>query len=456
MSLDISNLKYLIPRKLQTQINIPTNHPMIILAENMSWQGMADVIIEDLYKNKRRSGRKLNIRLHLGAFILQSMNKWTDRTLEDMVKYHGPTMIFCGLKKSSQGLDHSQYTRFRNRISEDTAKKLSTLTIQKAQEHGFTNSDFMDLDSTVQEANICYPSDISMMRKLIQKSEKILDYLIDKGSTKAKVIKDKINFKKIGKNLKGYFFTNRTEKGKEEKKKLFCRIEKEVGATLQATASLLKSVQYYGLPWNLKNDWNDVTVKGPELLKDIRYFIKNQKMKKGKIMSLSREMVTCIRKGKVGKLNEFGRKWFVSKINGNYAFGFSPLADVRLEDANSMGIALEQFNEIFDCSPGSVAGDQGFWSIDNINDCKKFDVKEIGINPRGKKEWLVEESEIERLRNRRASVEGIIGHTKMRGMGKSKMKSDEATFLEGQRSILSLNLSRFTKDLIMKEKRCAS
>jgi hypothetical protein len=36
-------------------------------------------------------------------------------------------------------------------------------------------------------------------------------------------------------------------------------------------------------------------------------------------------------------------------------------------------------------------------------------------------------------------------------MGKSKMKSDEATFLEGQRSFLSMNLSRFTKDLILRE-----
>jgi transposase len=456
MSLDISKLKYLIPNKLQTQINIPNNHPMIVLAKNISWQDMADLVIKDLYRKKKRSGRKLNIRLHLGAFILQSMNKWTDRTLEDMVKYHGPTMIFCGLEKSSQGLDHSQYTRFRNRISEDSAKNLSTLIIQKAKEHGFTNSDFMDLDSTVQEANISYPSDISMMRKLIQKSEKILDYLIDKGSTKAQSIKNKINFKKIGKDLKGYFFTNRTEKGKIEKQNLFARIEKEVHTTLKLTASLSHSVSYYGLSWNLKNDWNDITAKGPKLLKDIRYFIKNQKMKKGKIMSLSRDMVTCIRKGKVGKLNEFGRKWFVGKVYGNYAFGFSPKEDIRLEDANSMGIALKQFKDIFDSAPDSVAGDQGFWSVDNINDCKKFEVKENGINPRGQKEWLVEKSEIERLRNRRASVEGIIGHAKMRGMGKSKMKSDDATLLEGQRSILSLNLSRFTKDLIMNKKRCAS
>lgn len=455
MSLDISGLKYLIPTKLKIEVSIPKLHPMIILAKNVPWEQMVELVVQDLYKSCKRSGRKLNIRLHLGAFVLQAMNKWTDRTLEDMVRYHAPTMIFCGLEKSSQGLDHSQYTRFRNRISEETAKKLSTIIIQKAEAHGFTDSTFMDLDSTVQEANICYPSDISMMRKIAQKSEKLLNHLIEQGSSKAKEIKAKINFRKMGKDIKGYFFTSRGEQGEFEKKNLLKKIESSTDDVIKQISQLSGVISSYGLPWNLKKDWKDITVKGAKLLKDIRYFIKNQKMKKGKILSLSRDMVTCIRKGKVGKLNEFGRKWFVAKIKGNYAFGFSPKDDVRLEDSESLAIGLDQFNDIFNSSPDSVTGDQGFWSGSNIVACLEAEVKEIGIHPRGNLNWLVNDEDIERLKNRRASTEGIIGHAKMRGMGKSKMKSDNATLLEGQRAVLSLNLSRFTKDLSETKHRCA-
>ncbi|HXH29717.1 MAG TPA: transposase [Bacteriovoracaceae bacterium] len=455
MSLDISGLKYLIPNKLKIEVSVPRSHPMIILAKNVPWNHMADLVVHDLYKNRKRSGRKLNIRLHLGAFILQSMNKWTDRTLEDMIKYHGPTMIFCGVKKSSQGIDHSQYTRFRNRISEETAKDLSTLIIQKARDFGFTSSAFMDIDSTVQEANICYPSDISMMRKLVQKSEKLLKHLESEGSSKAKEILRKINFKKIGKDIKGYFFVTRGEAGQLEKKTLLKKIEKQASSVIKHLISVSGSVLYYGLSWNLKKDWNDVTVKGEKLLKDIRYFIKNQKMKEGKILSLSRAMVTCIRKGKIGKLNEFGRKWFLAKLEGNYAFGFSPKDEIRLEDSRSVGQGLKHFEEIFSSFPLSITGDQGFWSDENVVACLESEIAEIGIHPRGHLDWLVNDEDIERLKNRRASTEGIIGHVKMRGMGKSKMKSDEATHLEGQRAILSLNLSRFTKDLELRKLRCA-
>ena len=456
MSLDISGIKSLIPYKLQIKILIPEAHPMIILAKNIPWDQLADLVIEDLYKNRKRSGRKLNLRLHLGAFILQAMNKWTDRTLEDMPRFHAPSMVFCGLNKSSQGVDHSQYTRFRNRITKETAKKLSEIIIQKAESSGFTDSSFMDFDSTVQEANISYPSDISMMRKLVQKSEKLLNYFISHGSTKALEIKEKIDFKKMGKDLKGYFFTSRGEEGQEKKKSLFMKVEKGTNDILKKVSSLSSLLRRYTLPWNLKQDRNDVTDKGHKLLKDIRYFIKNNRMKEGKILSLSREMITCIRKGKIGKINEFGRKWFVAKLKGNYAFGFSPKEEIRLEDAKSLGRGLEQFHEIFNSSPNSITGDQGFWSDNNIAACLANEVQEIGIHPRGQLNWLVNDEEVNRLRNRRASTEGIIGHLKMRGMGKSKMKSDNATFLEGQRAILSLNLSRFTKDLMEIKHRCAT
>ena len=107
-------------------------------------------------------------------------------------------------------------------------------------------------------------------------------------------------------------------------------------------------------------------------------------MKEGKILSLSRDMVTCIRKGKVGKLNEFGRKWFVAKIQGHYAFGFSPKENVRLEDSVSLDAGISQFKKIFKTTPSSIAGDQGFWSNKNIVSCLENEIEEIGIHPRGK------------------------------------------------------------------------
>jgi hypothetical protein len=116
-----------------------------------------------------------------------------------------------------------------------------------------------------------------------------------------------------------------------------------------------------------------------------------------------------------------------------------------LEDANSMDVALKDYLKIFDQLPDSVAGDQGFWSRPNLKTCKE--IEEIGITPKGHKNWKVPEDKTEEMMTRRSKVEPIIGHLKKRGMGKSKMKSDATTKLKGQLSALSLNLVRLARDL---------
>jgi hypothetical protein len=80
MSLDISKINYPVKEKLKTIIEVPDDHFLIKLNEVIPWSEYADLAIADLYKERKRSGKKLNLRLHLGAFILQSLFRWTDRS----------------------------------------------------------------------------------------------------------------------------------------------------------------------------------------------------------------------------------------------------------------------------------------------------------------------------------------------------------------------------------------
>ena len=82
---------------------------------------------------------------------------------------------------------------------------------------------------------------------------------------------------------------------------------------------------------------------------------------------------------------------------------------------------------------------------DETRQSKKID--EIGIRPKGQKKWKVSDKLAIELSTRRTKVEPVIGHIKGRGLRKSKMKSDESTKQEGQRSILSFNMSKLGKDL---------
>lgn len=444
MSVDISQINYPIKDKLKTEISVPAKHSLILLAESIPWSDYAELAIKDLYEGKKRSGRKLNLRLHLGAFLLQTLSRWTDRELEENLSYYAPARVFCGLE--GKAYDHSAYVRFRNRLSEETVQQFNVLFLKKSYRKGFTGTDFIDLDSTVQEANIEYPSDMRMMQAIVRKGVKVLTGLVDAGSTKAKNILARFDMKKINKDFKSYFFAKKNADGFELKLDLFSKAHtlcKKMMTSIKEIDSILTN---YNLPWNYKKELDQLTDVAPLLLKQINHFIKNKEVAPRKILSLHAKEVKCIAKGKAGKPYEFGRKFFISRLPGNYALVFTA-KDFALEDAFSMEQALDDYGKVFEMAPHSVSADQAFWSRPNLKACEQKNIMEVGITPRGHKNWKVPKDKAEELLSRRAKVEPIIGHLKRRGMGRSKMKSDEMTKIDGLRSALSLNMSRMAKDL---------
>lgn len=446
MSIDISTLNYSIKSNLQTIIDVPSDHFLLILSETIPWKEYAQIAIEDLYKNRKKSGKKLNLRLHLGAFVLQTIFRWTDRELEENLKYYSPARIFCGIKNGQTSYDHSAYVKFRNRLTDETASKFNASLLKVATRKGFTGTEFIDVDSTVQEANIEYPADIRMMQSLVNKGKKLLSGLAEAGSTKAAALLTKFDFKRISKDFKSYFFAKKSASGFELKVEIFSKANVVAKKMIRSITSVQSILKNYTLPWNYERDLKQLSGVGPELLKQINYFIKNGEVAPEKILSLHASEVKCICKGKAGKPFEFGRKFFIGRLPGNYAFTFTD-DNFALEDSASLKKVFNEYDKIFDASPESISADQAFWSRENLKDCENKKINEIGIAPRGHKNWKIEENKIEEITTRRAKVEPIIGHLKQRGMGRSKMKSDAMTRLDGQRSALSLNLSRMARDL---------
>ena len=335
MSVDISKINYPVMDNLKTIITIPEKHFLMTLSEVIPWKEYADLAIEDLYKDKRRSGKKLNIRLHLAAFILQTLFRWTDRELEENLNFYAPARVFCGIADRVKAYDHSSYVKFRNRLSDKTASKFNVSLLKVATRRGFTGTQFMDFDSTVQEANIEYPADIRMMQSIFRKGTKILKGLSEAGSTKAENLLQQFDIKQITKDFKSYFFAKKSEKGFELKVELFKKshaLSKKILNSLNKVKTIL---YHYNLPWNYSRDLNQLIEVAPELLKQINHFIKTGTVAENKILSLHVKEVKCISKGKAGKKYEFGRKFFVGRLPGNYAYAFTD-DKFALEDSESL------------------------------------------------------------------------------------------------------------------------
>lgn len=90
-------------RKLFSQkviVNVTENHPLVVLANQFPWEEMLALIEYDLSQStllkRLHYGRKLKVRIHLGAYLLQKMYDLTDRATAEGIRDNGAYQVFCG------------------------------------------------------------------------------------------------------------------------------------------------------------------------------------------------------------------------------------------------------------------------------------------------------------------------------------------------------------------------
>src|SRR5262249_38900755 len=146
-------------------IEVSPTHPLLQLAQVIPWQALADLVLPDRQRTTPKGtgwlGRTRTLRRHLGAFLLQWLSNLPARHLEWALKDHAAYQLLCG-----RGLiapwhvpDHTKIEACRSRLLPETQRHVATAVAVWATPLGFADPATMDIDATVQEANIAYPSD---------------------------------------------------------------------------------------------------------------------------------------------------------------------------------------------------------------------------------------------------------------------------------------------------------
>src|SRR5215471_16342692 len=134
-------------------IEVSPTHPLIQLARVIPWQTLADMVLPDL--------------------------KRTTPQVEWALKDNAAYQLFCGrgLIDPWHAPDHTKIEAFRSRLSPETQRQVANVVAVWATELGFADPSAMDIDSTVQEANIAYPSDAHLMVKMTLLVHKVWMYM---------------------------------------------------------------------------------------------------------------------------------------------------------------------------------------------------------------------------------------------------------------------------------------
>jgi len=426
----------------RTMITLPHGHRLVTLYEAIPWHELMEKAIPILYDDQGISlhiGRELNLRAHLGAYILQTVHGWTDRWTEEMIRYYVPARIFCGFLESTGSLDHTRIEAFRNRFGEKGAGLITQDMLNVAQEYGFTGPEDVDMDTTVQEAGITHPTEMKLIDHLLKKANRIHKKLKEVSKRGIGGIRKAV--KTFSEIYTDYRFFAKTKEKKTKAIKKSVKIAKRVLAEMSKVRTIETNLCVRD-----QFDFQQVAQLGPKLMEQILSWLRTGRVASNKIISLWKMAPKAIAKGKIGKSVEFGRKWVVNCYRGGYVLVRAP-AKVKISDQHCVEESMNLHFEVFEDAPVSYATDRGMWSEVNIDLCQKVGIKEIGIQPKGKATPLVSQRDHQRLKNRRAGIEPRIAHLKTRGLGRSRMKTDAGDIISGYRSALAYNLGHLMKDL---------
>lgn len=175
---------------------------------------------------------------------------------------------------------------------------------------------------------------------------------------------------------------------------------------------------------------------------------------KGKILHAGITQARAIVRNKAGKKVEFGLQYLINRIGGGYLFGSLLLSSPN--ESKMPLVSLAGYRKIFGekAAPELLVYDRGGHAQPTIKKLAKEGVQKIGIQPKGKAEWLVAGEDRERVRSERGKTEGSIGtlKTEKYGFNKPKERTWEVLQGAGQRSMLSSNLNKLMKDLMNAKK----
>jgi hypothetical protein len=433
----------------RARVSIEASHRLVVLCRSIPWDKLIKAAIPILYDESGVAqdckGRRLDLRAHLGAYILQTVHGWTDRWTEEMLKFYIPARLFCGYLESDGSLDHTSIEEFRTRFGSKGAALITRDMMIIAKECGFTKADDVDMDTTVQEAGITHPTEMKLLGHLMKRMMALHGKLKEAGGHGIQGTKRLFgHFKKCFAEYR--FFA----KSKAKKDKL---ARKAVTLSKQALMAMSKCLpgrhDFDKLQSRYQQEIVRLTSLGSELMDQITYWLNTGRVAKDKIVSLWKTIPQAIPRGKTGKAVEFGRKWIINCYHGGYMVVLAP-DNPKISDQHCVIESLAVHSNVFDTMPRTYGTDRGMYSQQNQEICLSAGIKKIGIQTKGRATPLVGPRIMRDLSNRRAGIEPRLGHLKSRGLGRSRMKSDIGDLISGYRSALSWNLSLLMRDLISK------
>ena len=433
------------------------HHPLLQLKRALPWEALCEVMTRHWRQAGKntdgRPGLAWDVALYVPLVVLMLVKHLNARDMEAYLAENAVARVFIGRQdnRRPQIRDHSNIARAYAALGREGVAEVNTLMLHVAKDLGFADVSILSSNTTAQELPIGYPNEPGILRGWAQRCGRALTKLktravvgVDAALTQVQTILRSVK--------EHHLFA----KGKQDKRQVLTRLLTEVGQLVVQTRRL---VQGLGARRDRVTQHAMTTLKAMHevakgLIPQIVQWITTGVVAKGKIVHAGITQARAIVRNKAGKKVEFGLPYLLSRIGGGYIFG--TLLQGVVDETKMPLEALAGYRHIFgpQATPALVVYDRGGDAPSTVAQLAQEGVKQIGIQPRGKRPWRVAEVVREQVRSERGKTEGIIGtlKTDKYNFNKPKERLWQTLEMAGPRSILSFNLNKLMRDLVRADK----
>ena len=193
---------------------VPQDHDLVKLKKVINWEGI-NRIYESCYASRRGNATK-RTGLVIGLLILKHLYKRPDRVLIDELHVNNAYMYFCSVsyeeikgcnEEGKKIIDHSTLVKIRKRLGSRRVRKIEKLFMRELISKKIIEGKYLFTDTTSLEKKILYPTEIGLLKRVIEEAEVIKQ----KVSYKKELVKTEV-IKKANQIAKVYYSAARRSK----------------------------------------------------------------------------------------------------------------------------------------------------------------------------------------------------------------------------------------------------